>query len=54
MAHLVDAQPGFLQQIVGVPAAYELDQEIAMQLWAEAIDERGGRVAIALLITSHQ
>ena len=52
--HLVNAQPGFLQQVVGISPAGELDEEKPMQLRAQAMDQCRGRGEITPLITGHQ
>jgi hypothetical protein len=52
--HLVNAKPGFLQQVIGICAALRLRKKKPMQLRADALDKIRGSVKIALLIASHQ
>jgi hypothetical protein len=52
--HLVDAQPGFLQQVVRVAANSELNNEESVQLRAQTENQVRGRGEITLLVTGHQ
>jgi hypothetical protein len=54
MAHLVNAHPGFLQQVIGIAPAGELDNEEPVHLWTQAMDQSCGRGEITPLITGHQ
>jgi len=54
VAHFVDAQPGFLQEIIGVGAADKLRDEKAMQLRTDAMNEERSGGEIAALVTGHQ
>jgi len=54
MADLMNTQPGFLEQVVGIGAAGELREEKTMQLRTDAMDESGSGGEIAGLITGHQ
>jgi hypothetical protein len=52
--HPVNAQPGFLQQVVSVGAALRLRHEKSVQLGTKGFDQRGGGGEVTLLIASHQ
>jgi len=52
--HLVNAKPGFLQQVISVCTTLRLRKKKTMQLRADALDKIRGRAEIALLIASHQ
>ena len=52
--HLVNPEPGFLQQVVSICAALRMREKKPIQLRADALDEIRGSAKIALLIASHQ
>jgi hypothetical protein len=52
--HLVNAKPGFLQQVICIRTALRLRIEKSMELRADALDNIRGRIEIAPLIASHQ
>ena len=53
-ARLMNAQPEFLQQVLGLSAVSNLSQKELKQLWTQAVNQRGGGIGVGLLITEHK
>ena len=54
MPHLVNAKPGFLQQVIRVGVTCRLRNKESLQLWAQPINENRGSIKVALLILGHE
>ena len=54
VAHLVNPQPGFLQQVIGIGTAHRFCKKKPVQTRTDVTDQNRGRGKIALLVADHQ